>query len=163
MQGCERWGGAIVVTSGEVLNLLGIILYLPPPPPPPPPPHNQRVRNTRLTTEMEGVSETRLLTLFRRERFHRLQIEVEVQMQVVQVFAVNQQIQHVVTLYERDGYTEIVRPLECVFFRSFSSILFSFFFSAFFSHLLFFLFVFLSFFSSFHLFPFIIFFLSSFL
>ena len=50
------------------------------------------------SAEMESVSETRLLSLLRRQRFHRLQVEVVIEMQIVQVFAVNQQVEHIVTL-----------------------------------------------------------------
>ena len=47
---------------------------------------------------MEGVAETGLLTLFGGERLDRLQVKVEIQMQVVEILAVNQEIQHVVAL-----------------------------------------------------------------
>lgn len=55
-------------------------------------------QSENLPAEMEGVAESGLLSLFRRQRLHRLQVEVVVQMQVVQILAVNQQIQHVVAL-----------------------------------------------------------------
>ena len=51
-----------------------------------------------LPTQVEGVSEARLLPLFRGQRLHWLQVEVVVQVEVVKVLAVNQQIQHVVPL-----------------------------------------------------------------
>lgn len=44
------------------------------------------------------ISESRLLTLLRGQSFHRLQVKVVVQMQVVQILAVNEEIQHVVSL-----------------------------------------------------------------
>lgn len=44
------------------------------------------------------VAETRLLSLLGGESFDRLEIEVIVQMQVVEVFAVNQEVEHVVAL-----------------------------------------------------------------
>lgn len=44
------------------------------------------------------ISETRFFTFFCRQCFHRLQIEVIIQMQIVQIFAMNQQIQHIVAL-----------------------------------------------------------------
>ena len=47
---------------------------------------------------MEGVAETGFLTLFGGERLDGLQVEVEIQMQVVEILAVNQEIQHVVAL-----------------------------------------------------------------
>ena len=91
-----------------------------------------------LPAEMEGVAESRLLSLFRRQRLHRLQIEVVVQMQVVQILSVNQQIQHVVALSQhlktifyfyldvsKFGEKEDFRLLRCFFFlRIFSTSLF---------------------------------------
>ena len=50
------------------------------------------------TTQMKSITKTRLLTLLRCQRLHRFQIKVIIQMQVVQIFTVNQQIQHVITL-----------------------------------------------------------------
>jgi hypothetical protein len=47
---------------------------------------------------MESVSETRLLPLFGGEGLDRLQVEVVVKVQVCQVLAMNEQIQHVVAL-----------------------------------------------------------------
>ena len=41
------------------------------------------------STEMESVAETRLLTLFRRQRLYGLQVEVVIEMQIVQVLAVD--------------------------------------------------------------------------
>jgi hypothetical protein len=51
-----------------------------------------------LTTQMEGVTEARLLTLLGRQRLHWLQIKIVVQVQIVQVLAMDQKIEHVVTL-----------------------------------------------------------------
>ena len=51
-----------------------------------------------LSAQMERVSEPRLLSLFGRQRFDRLQVEVVVQMQVIQILPVDQQVQHVVSL-----------------------------------------------------------------
>lgn len=47
---------------------------------------------------MECIPETRLLTLLGGQRLHRLQVEVVVQVQVVEILAMNQQIEHVVAL-----------------------------------------------------------------
>ena len=47
---------------------------------------------------MERISKSRFFALLRRECFNRLQIEVVIQMQVVQIFAMDQQVKHVVTL-----------------------------------------------------------------
>ena len=47
---------------------------------------------------MEGITESALLSFFGGQCLHRLQVEVVVKMQVGQVFAVNQQVQHVVAL-----------------------------------------------------------------
>lgn len=44
------------------------------------------------------ISEPRLFSFFSRQRFHRLQIEIVIQMKVVQIFTMNQKIQHVVAL-----------------------------------------------------------------
>jgi hypothetical protein len=49
---------------------------------------------------MESISETRLLSLFRRQGLDWLQVEVEIEMEIIQVFAMDQKIQHVVTLNE---------------------------------------------------------------
>lgn len=47
---------------------------------------------------MEGIAETRLLALLGRQSLDWLQVEVVVQMQVIQVLAMDEQIQHVVPL-----------------------------------------------------------------
>ena len=47
---------------------------------------------------MKSVSETRLLSLFSGKSLDGFQVKVIVQMQIVQVLAMYQQIQHVVTL-----------------------------------------------------------------
>ena len=51
-----------------------------------------------LAAQVERVAEARLLALLRGERLHRLQVEVVVEVQVVEVLAVDQQVQHVVPL-----------------------------------------------------------------
>ena len=71
-------------------------------PPPSPVLHmsvdDQFGESENLPAEMEGVAESGLLSLFRRQRFHRLQVEVVVQMQVVEILSVNQQVEHIVAL-----------------------------------------------------------------
>ena len=47
---------------------------------------------------MEGIAEAGLLPLFGGECLDRLQIEVVVQVQVVQILAVDEQVEHVVPL-----------------------------------------------------------------
>ena len=47
---------------------------------------------------MERVTEARLLALLRRQRLDRLQVEVVVQVEVVQVLTMDQQVEHVVAL-----------------------------------------------------------------
>ena len=47
---------------------------------------------------MERISKSRLFSLFSRERLHRFKIEIEVKMQVVQILAMNEKIEHVVAL-----------------------------------------------------------------
>lgn len=44
------------------------------------------------------IAKPRFLSLFRRECLHWLQVEVVVQMQIVEVLAVDQQVEHVVAL-----------------------------------------------------------------
>mmetsp|Transcript_26458 Transcript_26458/g.83860 ORF Transcript_26458/g.83860 Transcript_26458/m.83860 type:complete len:710 (-) Transcript_26458:29-2158(-) len=51
-----------------------------------------------LAAQVEGVAEPRLLALLGRQRLHRLQVEVVVEVQEVQVLARNQEVQHVVAL-----------------------------------------------------------------
>lgn len=51
-----------------------------------------------LATQVERVSESRLLSFLRRERLHGLQIHVVIEVEVVQVLAVNEEVEHVVTL-----------------------------------------------------------------
>lgn len=50
------------------------------------------------STQVERVSESRLLPLLSGKRLDRLQIEVVIEMQVVQVLSVDQQVEHVVSL-----------------------------------------------------------------
>jgi hypothetical protein len=50
------------------------------------------------SAEVESVSESGLLSLLRRQRLDRLQVEVVVEVKVVQVLAVDQQVEHVVPL-----------------------------------------------------------------
>jgi len=50
------------------------------------------------SAKMEGISEARLLSFFGCQSFDWLEIEVVVEMEIVQVFSMNQQVQHVVTL-----------------------------------------------------------------
>jgi len=51
-----------------------------------------------LATEVEGVAEAGLLTLFGGECLDGLEVEVVVEMEVVEVLAVDEQIEHVVAL-----------------------------------------------------------------
>ena len=48
--------------------------------------------------QMEGVTETRLLTLLSGKGLDGLQVEVVVEMKVVQALTMDQQVEHVVTL-----------------------------------------------------------------
>lgn len=64
---------------------------------------NMRVNNKfgeskYLSTKMEGIAKTRLLSLLRCECFHWLQVKVVIQMQIVEVLTVDQQVEHVVAL-----------------------------------------------------------------
>ena len=60
--------------------------------------HDQLGEPQDLPAEMEGITETGFLALLGRESLHRFQIEVIIQMKVIQILAVDQQIQHVVSL-----------------------------------------------------------------
>lgn len=51
-----------------------------------------------LPAQVEGIAKARLLALLRGQSLHWLQVEVVVQVKVVQILAVNQEIQHVVPL-----------------------------------------------------------------
>ena len=51
-----------------------------------------------LAAEVERVAKPRLLPLLRRQRLDGLEVEVVVEVQVVQVLAVNEQVEHVVPL-----------------------------------------------------------------
>jgi len=51
-----------------------------------------------LTTKMEGVTKARLLALLGGERLHRLEVEIVVKMQVVQVLTMDEEVKHVITL-----------------------------------------------------------------
>lgn len=47
---------------------------------------------------MESIPKTRLLSLFGGERFDGFQVEVVVKMEVVQVLAVDEEVEHVIAL-----------------------------------------------------------------
>lgn len=51
-----------------------------------------------LSNQVEGISEPRSLTLLGRQRLDGLEVEVVVEVQVVEVLAVNQKVEHVVAL-----------------------------------------------------------------
>ena len=51
-----------------------------------------------LPAEVEGIAKSGFLALLGCQRLHWLQVEVVVQMQVVQILAVDQQIEHVIPL-----------------------------------------------------------------
>lgn len=60
---------------------------------------DNELRKTKdFSTQMERVSESRLLPLLRGERLDGLQVEVVIEMKVVQVLSVDQQVEHVVSL-----------------------------------------------------------------
>lgn len=60
--------------------------------------NNQLGQTEDFSTEMEGVAETRLLAFLSRQSFDGFQVEIVVEMEIVKVFPVNQQVQHVVSL-----------------------------------------------------------------
>jgi hypothetical protein len=68
-----------------------------------------------LSTQMERVSEAGLLALLGRKGLDRLQVEIVIQMKVVEILAVNQEVEHVVTLTAdlQDGLDPVqIRDLE---------------------------------------------------
>lgn len=60
--------------------------------------HHKLAQSQNLAAQVERISKSGLLTFLCCEGFHRLQVEVVVQVQVVEVLSVNQQVQHVVAL-----------------------------------------------------------------
>lgn len=60
--------------------------------------HDEFGQAEDLAAEMEGIAEPRLLSLFGGQGLDRLQVEVEVQVQIVEVLAVDEQVEHVVAL-----------------------------------------------------------------
>lgn len=60
--------------------------------------HHKLAQTQNLTAQVERISKSGLLTFLCCEGFHRLQVEVVVQVQVVEVLSVNQKVQHVVAL-----------------------------------------------------------------
>eukprot|EP00123_Amoebidium_parasiticum_P018100 comp24100_c1_seq1/m.43517 comp24100_c1_seq1/g.43517 ORF comp24100_c1_seq1/g.43517 comp24100_c1_seq1/m.43517 type:complete len:308 (+) comp24100_c1_seq1:5498-6421(+) len=60
--------------------------------------HDQLGQAQNLTAQMEGIAEATLLTLLGGECLDGLEVEVVVQVQVVEVLAVDQQVEHVVAL-----------------------------------------------------------------
>mmetsp|Transcript_889 Transcript_889/g.2132 ORF Transcript_889/g.2132 Transcript_889/m.2132 type:complete len:706 (-) Transcript_889:1206-3323(-) len=77
--------------------------------------HNQLGQTHDLTAQVERVPEPGLLALFGRERLHRLQVEVVVEVQEVQVLPCNEEVQHVVALttdLQPDLHPVEFRPLE---------------------------------------------------
>lgn len=60
--------------------------------------HDKLGESKDLSTQVEGVSESRLLPLLRGKGFDRFQIHVVIEMEVVKVLSVDKEVQHVVTL-----------------------------------------------------------------
>ena len=59
---------------------------------------NQLCEAQDLATQMERVAEARLFTLLCRQRFDRFQIEIVVEMEIIEILAMNKQVEHVVAL-----------------------------------------------------------------
>jgi hypothetical protein len=59
---------------------------------------HQLCQSQDLTTQVKRVPEARFLSLFCSQSLDRLQVEIVIQMQVVQILTMDQQIQHVITL-----------------------------------------------------------------
>jgi hypothetical protein len=47
---------------------------------------------------VESVAKSRLLPLLGRERLYRLQVKIVIEMEVTQIFSVNQEVEHIVAL-----------------------------------------------------------------
>ena len=60
--------------------------------------HNKFGHSQDLTTQMEGITKSTLLSLLGGKGLHRLQVKVVVQVKIVQILSVYQEIQHVVPL-----------------------------------------------------------------
>ena len=60
--------------------------------------HNQLGQSQNLMSQMEGITKPRLLPLLRSKCLGRLQIEVIIQILIIQLLAIDQQIQHIVPL-----------------------------------------------------------------
>ena len=60
--------------------------------------HHELGEAENFSDEMEGIAESGLLALLGRQRLDRLEVEVEVEMEVVEVLSVNEKIEHVVAL-----------------------------------------------------------------
>jgi hypothetical protein len=60
--------------------------------------HHELGQPQDLAAEVEGVAEARLLALLGGQRLHGLEVEVVVEVEVVDVFAVDEEVEHVVAL-----------------------------------------------------------------
>lgn len=60
--------------------------------------HHELCQSQNLSTQMESVTKTTLLSLFGGQRLDRLQVEVVVQMEIVEVLTMNEQVEHVIAL-----------------------------------------------------------------
>jgi hypothetical protein len=60
--------------------------------------HDQLGHSQDFSAQVEGISESRFLSLLSCKSLNWFQIEVEVQMEVVEILPVNKQVEHVVAL-----------------------------------------------------------------
>lgn len=60
---------------------------------------------------MESVSEPGFFSLLRRQCFHGLQIEVVIQVEIVQIFAMDEEIQHIIPLTAHLKRKQIIKEL----------------------------------------------------
>jgi hypothetical protein len=60
--------------------------------------HNDLGETKNFTAQVEGVTKTALLALLGGQRLDGLQVEIVIQMKVIQILAVNEKIEHVVSL-----------------------------------------------------------------
>ena len=59
---------------------------------------NQFRESENFAREMESVSESGLLSIFRRQGLDGLDVEVIIEMEVIEIFSVNEEVEHVITL-----------------------------------------------------------------
>lgn len=75
--------------------------------------HDQLCETKNLSTKVECISEPRLLSLLCSQCFNRLEIEIVIQVKIVQILAMNEQIQHVISLTKNLNRTQFKSDKRC--------------------------------------------------